>query len=274
MVKPSSPQIRRPAVAGSFYSGSGPRLKEEVGRYIIPAAEKEKAIAVLSPHAGFMYSGHVAGAVYSSIEFPETFVLIGPNHTGLGPDVSIMGSGRWEIPTGSMTVDEDLSRQIISKVPLMSEDFQAHMMEHSLEVQLPFISHFTDSAKIVPVTVMNASIPECEMIGRGIAEAIKKADYRVVIVASSDMSHYVTDDTARRLDSLAINEIINLRPEGLYNLILKERITMCGFIPATIMLYAAMFLGAKEARIVKYATSGETSGDYEHVVGYAGIIIK
>lgn len=274
MVKQSDRYLRRPAVAGQFYQATEAGLKGQVEQYINKDSVKEKVIGILSPHAGLMYSGHVAGAVYSSIEFPETFVLLGPNHTGLGAEVSIMSSGNWEIPTGVFPIDEDLGKRIILKSPLISEDIQAHMMEHSLEVQLPFISHFADNARIVPITVMSASVTECEMIGKGIAGAIKETDYRVVIVASSDMSHYVSDETARRLDALAVNEILKLDPEGLYNIIMREHITMCGFIPAVIMLYAAKLLGAKEARLVKYATSGEISGDYDHVVGYAGVIIK
>lgn len=265
---------RLPAVAGQFYNGTPSRLKSQVEKYIIKESAKEKVIAVLSPHAGLMYSGHVAGAVYSSIQFPETFILIGPNHSGLGANVSIMSSGQWEIPAGTFPIDEELSGKIIQNVSYVSDDVLAHKFEHSLEVQLPFLSYFLDGVKIVPITVMNASLHECREIGEGIAESIKKVGYSVVIVASSDMSHYVPDRTARRLDGLALKELMNLNPEGLYNIVMKERISMCGFLPATIMLYSAKTLGAKEARLVKYATSGDVSGDYEHVVGYAGVIIK
>lgn len=265
---------RTPAAAGQFYYGTASRLKSQVQQYIVEGATKEKVIGIISPHAGLMYSGHVAGAVYSSIQLPKTFILIGPNHTGLGATISIMASGQWEIPTGIFSIDEDLSRKILQKVAYISEDVQAHIFEHSLEVQLPFIAYFSDSVKIVPITVMHASLQECRKIGEGIADAVKEAGYDVVIAASSDMSHYEPDDVARRLDSLAINEAVNLNPEGLYNIVHKERISMCGFLPATIMLYAAKALGAKEARLVKYATSGDVSGDYEQVVGYAGVIVK
>jgi AmmeMemoRadiSam system protein B len=187
---------------------------------------------------------------------------------------SIMSSGEWEIPTGIFKIDETLSTKIIQKAPLITEDVQAHIFEHSLEVQMPFISYFSDSVKIVPITIMTASLQECKDIGEGIAIAVKDVSYDVVIAASSDMSHYVSDDIARRLDKLAVNEILNLNPEGLYSIVKKERISMCGFLPATIMLYAAKALGAKEARLIKYATSGDVSGDYKHVVGYAGVIVK
>lgn len=265
---------RMPAVAGQFYSGTASGLKSQVEQYIVKGAIKEKVIGIISPHAGLMYSGHVAGAVYSSIQFPKTFILIGPNHTGLGANISMMASGQWEIPTGVFSIDEGLAGKILQKAPHVSEDMQAHIFEHSVEVQLPFIAYFSESVKIVPITVMSASVNDCKEIGDGISAAIKESDYDIVIVASSDMSHYEPDDVARRLDSHAINEVLNLNPEGLYNIVRKEKISMCGYLPATIMLYAAKSLGAKEARLVKYATSGDVSGDYESVVGYAGVIIK
>jgi AmmeMemoRadiSam system protein B len=266
--------MRRPAVSGQFYYSNAARLKKQVEQHIIEDAPKERVIGIVSPHAGLMYSGHVAGAVYSSIKFPDTFILIGPNHTGLGSDVSIMSSGQWEIPTGVFAIDEKLGKTIIEKTPYVSDDIQAHMFEHSLEVQLPFISYFSDSVKIVPVTVITASLQMCKDIGEGIASAVKEIGYDVVIAASSDMSHYVHDSTARKLDSMVIQELLGLNPEGLYNIVKKERISMCGYMPVTVMLYAAKALGAKEAALVKYATSGDISGDYEQVVGYAGIIIK
>lgn len=266
--------IRKPSVAGQFYKEKAESLKNEVAKYIVNGLKKEKVIGIISPHAGLMYSGHVAGAVYSSIQFPDTFILLGPNHTGLGADVSIMTSGKWEIPTGIFSIDEKLSRKILEKSHYISENVQAHLYEHSLEVQLPFIAYFSDSVKIVPITVMRASLEVCSKIGDSIAEAIREIGYDVVIVASTDMSHYEPDHLARKLDKLALNEILNLNPEGLYEVVHKEVISMCGVLPTVIMLYAAKKLGAKEARLIKYSTSGDTSGDYDRVVGYAGVIIK
>jgi AmmeMemoRadiSam system protein B len=265
---------RSPAVAGQFYSGTPDGLNKEVERYITAGVQKEKAIAVMSPHAGLIYSGHVAGAVYSSIIFPKTFILIGPNHTGLGSRAAIMSSGQWAMPSGSFQIDGELAKAVLSHTGIVQEDSQAHMFEHSLEVQLPFIGYFSDSVKIVPITVMSASVDECAEIGEAVASAIKQSGYDIVIAASTDMSHYVPDETARKLDALALKEALNLNPEGLYNTVMRNRISMCGVIPSTIMLFAANALGATEARLVKYATSGEISGDYERVVGYAGVVIK
>lgn len=265
---------RSPAVAGQFYYGSSSKLADQVSQYIEKNAKKEKVIGMISPHAGLMYSGAVAGAVYSAIDFPETFVLIGPNHTGLGAQISLMESGEWEIPTGTFLIDESISYKIAMNVPIVTKDTKAHMFEHSLEVQLPFIAYFSKRTKIVPIVMLSASIEACRMLGEGIAKAVKAAGYPVVVVASSDMSHYVPDNVAREKDGKAIDRILSLDPEGLYETVAKERISMCGYLPATALLFAAKALGAQSARLVKYSTSAEVSGDYDHVVGYAGIVLR
>jgi AmmeMemoRadiSam system protein B len=265
---------RSPAVAGQFYYDSAPKLIDQVEQYIDKDAKKEKVIGMVSPHAGLVYSGSVAGAVYSTIIFPETFILIGPNHTGLGAQISLMESGEWEIPTGTLKIDEKISYKIAMNTSIVTKDSKAHMFEHSLEVQLPFIVYYSKTIKIVPITVLSASLDECRILGEGIADAIKNAGYPVVIVASSDMSHYVHDDVARQKDSKAVDKILSLDPEGLYETVLKERISMCGYLPVTIMLFGAKALGAQSARLVKYTTSAEVSGDYDHVVGYAGVVVR
>jgi len=266
--------IRPPAVAGQFYHDSEALLQSQVEQCLNRHAVKEKVIGALSPHAGLMYSGHVAGAVYSAISFPETFILLGPNHTGVGARFSLMDSGEWEIPTGVLAIDEELAEAIAAEVPVLSRDMQAHRFEHSLEVQLPFIAYFSSSSRIIPIAVMNASLEECKIVGEGIASAVRHSGRPVVVVASSDMSHYVSAAVAGELDKLALRDLFNLNPEGLYNTVLNNNISMCGFIPATIMLYAVRSLGAIEARLIKYATSGEVTGDYDYVVGYAGVVIK
>jgi MEMO1 family protein len=265
---------RTPAVAGQFYYGTAVKLKQQVEQCIVKHAKKERVFGVVSPHAGLIYSGTVAGAVYSAIEFPETFVLLGPNHTGLGAPISLMDAGEWEIPTGTLPIDEKLAHRIAVNVSLVKRDTGAHMFEHSLEVQLPFITYFSEHVRIVPIIMLAASVEECRMIGEGIARAIQTADYPVVIVASSDMSHYVPDNVARRKDTLAINRMLALDPEGLYETVRKERISMCGYLPVTTMLFAAKALGAQSARLVKYTTSAEVSGDYDQVVGYAGVVLR
>ena len=265
---------RSPAVAGQFYYGNATKLTHQVEQYIDKNAKKEKVIGIVSPHAGLVYSGAVAGAVYSSIEFPETFILIGPNHTGLGAQVSLMESGEWEIPIGVLPVDERISYRVAQNVPLVTKDSHAHLFEHSLEVQLPFILYFSKKAKIVPIIILSATISECKMLGEGIAKAAKEAGYPVVIVASTDMSHYVHNDVAKQQDKKAIDKILSLDPEGLYEVVTRERISMCGYLPVAAMLFAVKALGAQSARLIRYATSAEVSGDYDQVVGYSGIVLR
>jgi AmmeMemoRadiSam system protein B len=265
---------RSPAVAGQFYYGSASKLTHQVEQYVDQKAKKEKVIGIVSPHAGIVYSGPVAGAVYSTIDFPETFVLIGPNHTGIGAKISLMESGQWEIPTGVFQIDEEISYKIAMNVPIVTKDIQAHLFEHSLEVQLPFIAYFSKETKIVPVLILSASIEECRMLGEGIAKAIKGSDHPVIVVASSDMSHYVPDSVARQKDEKAIDKVLSLDPTGLYEIVVGEKISMCGYLPVTTMLFAAKALGAQSARLVKYSTSAEVSGDYDRVVGYAGIVLR
>ncbi|MEW6570941.1 MAG: AmmeMemoRadiSam system protein B [Nitrospirota bacterium] len=265
---------RTPAVAGQFYYASASKLTHQVEQYIDRNARKEKATGIVSPHAGLIYSGSVAGSVYSSVFFPETFILLGPNHTGLGAGISLMGYGEWEIPTGVFGIDDKLSYKIARYVPIISKDSHAHMFEHSLEVQLPFIAYFSNKIKIVPIAILTASLKECQLLGEGIAKAAQDAGYDVIIVASSDMSHYVPDDVARNQDRKAIERILALDPEGLYETVQRERISMCGYLPVTTMIFAARSLGAKSARLIKYSTSAEVSGDYDHVVGYAGIVLR
>jgi len=274
--------LRHPAVAGYFYQGTAEALRKQVQGFIIPSAKKTKALGVLAPHAGLMYSGAVAGAVYSSVELPDIFILIGPNHTGLGASVSLMSSGRWETPLGTVEIDEPLAAAILEKSSHIHADALAHLREHSLEVQLPFIQYFKHTFKIVPMQMLDTRLETCLEVGRAVAEAVKESGAEagnresgrhVLIVASSDMSHYERAVTAKEKDSKAIHQILNLDPQGLYHTVRDYGITMCGYGPAVVMLASCNALGASHAELVKYANSGEVSGDYDQVVGYAGIII-
>jgi len=265
---------RKPAVAGQFYQASSSQLAVQVNQYIETITSREHAIGIVSPHAGLMYSGEVAGSVYSRIKIPHTFILLGPNHTGAGVPVSIMSSGQWQLPTGEITVDESLASDLMKGTDVLTEDSFAHSMEHSLEVQLPFVLHYSSSVKIVPIVMMTDSLQVCSTLGKAIADAISNTGYAVTIIASSDMSHYVSDTAARTLDKKALDKILALDPEGLYNTVREESITMCGVIPVTTMLYAARLLDARDSTLIKYMTSGEVSGDFDYVVGYAGLIIK
>jgi AmmeMemoRadiSam system protein B len=273
--------LRSAAVAGYFYKASPDDLRKQVEGFIMPGATKRKAVGIIAPHAGLIYSGPVAGAVYSSIEIPDTLVLIGPNHTGLGAAVSLMAKGSWETPLGTVEIDEKLAASILGQSYHVQEDSLAHLREHSLEVQLPFIQYFKDKFKIVPIQMLDTRLDTCRDLGRAIAEAIKEkrqADVHtrqdVLIVASSDMSHYEKAARAKEKDSKAIQRILDLDPEGLYKVVRDYEITMCGYGPAVAMLVAAKILGASKAELIKYSNSGDTSGDYDKVVGYAGVVIN
>ncbi|KJR42037.1 Memo-like domain protein [Candidatus Magnetoovum chiemensis] len=267
---------RMPAVAGRFYKGSKALLTKEIESLTTEKEpqKKENALGIICPHAGLVYSGAVAGAVYSKIEFPETIILLGPNHTGMGDAISIMTEGQWEIPTQTFNIDTPLAQTIVNSSPLFKDGTIAHLYEHSIEVQLPFIARFSSNVKIVPITIIHASLKECKEAGSALSSAIKQSAKKIVIAASTDMSHYLSDKQARIKDKMAIDKILTLDPEGLYNIVISEKISMCGYIPTAIMLYAVKALGAKETIEVKYTTSAEVSGDYNHVVGYFGAIIK
>ncbi len=264
--------IRKPVVAGRFYPGTKAALAAAVEK-LLSHSPKEEAIAVLSPHAGYMFSGDVAGHLYSSISIPERVVLIGPNHTGLGARVAVAASGQWEIPTGRVKVDEETATEILASSHLFSRDMEAHLMEHSLEVQLPFITAVNPLAGIVPITVMRASAAECEEMGRAIAGVLFEKKGESLIVASTDMNHYEPDLVTRKKDKLALEKVLALDAKGLLDVTSKEDITMCGVVPSAIAIFAAKALGARRARLVKYATSGDANGEKSQVVGYAGVII-
>lgn len=265
--------VRKPYVAGRFYPGDQQTLDESVSRFI-GKAMGERTIAIIAPHAGYMYSGKTAGAVYARTIVPDLVVLLGPNHTGVGKSASLMAKGVWEMPCGNVPVDEAFASSILASSRLFSADASAHLMEHSLEVQLPFITARNPRASIVPITVMRAGKDECAEMGQSIARAVKGSGKDVLIAISSDMNHYESDKKTRVKDRLAIDKVLALDYSGLLDVASENDISMCGVLPAAIGIAAAIELGAVEAVLVDYTTSGETSGDFDHVVGYAGILIK
>ena len=264
--------IRSPAVAGHFYPGRANELRSMVQRMVDPRAKKERALAVVSPHAGFVYSGHVAGAVFSSVILPGRIVLLGPSHRDIHSLFAVSASGAWQTPLGEVPLNSALARAILDRSPLLEEEDEAHAREHSIEVQLPFIQCLRPEFSIVPVCISyRAGYQELEDLGLALAGGIRETGENVLIVASTDMSHYVSGETARRKDFLAIEKILELDARGLYEVVRKEDISMCGFQPTTAAILAAKELGARKAELVRYQTSGDVSGDYDQVVGYAGL---
>ena len=269
--------IRQPAVANQFYPGRQQDLKRDISGRIKSAEgeqKKEKVLALVSPHAGYIYSGNVAGAVYAVAEITKDVIVMGPNHHGLGAPFAVMEHGIWNMPWGDIIINEKLANLMIEESRWLRADNQAHIQEHSVEVQLPFIQYIKSDVEFVPVVLSGADFKTCEEIGIAIASAIKKYGEHVVIVASTDMTHYESQESAKQKDQLAIDKILSLDPAGLLDTVNRNNISMCGVIPTTITLVAAKELGATKANLVEYATSGDVSGDYSYVVGYAGFIIQ
>ncbi|MEE9543745.1 MAG: AmmeMemoRadiSam system protein B [Thermodesulfobacteriota bacterium] len=265
--------IRAAHVAGQFYPADSGELEASVIENL-SICTKEDALAVIVPHAGYIYSGKVAGSVYSRIHIPDNVILIGPNHTGMGAPASIMCQGKWETPLGEFDINEALASRLLEASANLTEDETAHQKEHSLEVQLPFLYLLNHNASIVPITVMSADFTECEEIGKAIAQVLENYEEEVLIIISSDMNHFESEKITREKDKLAIDRVLDLDPDGLLAVTGAEAISMCGVVPSTIGLIAAKELGANSAELTEYSTSGKTSGDLENVVGYAGIIIK
>ena len=266
---------RKPAVSGYFYPDREKDLRKVIERMVEPEKEKEKAICVISPHAGFEYSGPVAGAVFSSVQIPDKLIILGPSHRSIQSRIAIMKEGNWETPLGTVKIESRLAELIFNKSALIDEDEIAHLHEHSLEVQLPFIQYFKKEVSIVPICISYfVSFEELVELGKAISSSIKEFKEEVMIVASTDMSHYVAQEVAKKKDFLAIEKMLDLDARGLYDVVKNEDISMCGFQPTTSAILASKELGAKKAALVKYQTSGDTSGNYNEVVGYAGIKIN
>lgn len=266
--------IREPAVAGQFYPESRNQLTSMIKSLVDNKAAKEDVIGLIAPHAGYVYSGAVTGATTSRIKFKDTFVIIGPNHTGAGKPLSIMTEGVWVTPLGEIEIDSVLAKKILSTSRYLQEDFDAHQYEHSIEVQLPFLQYFKSDIKIVPIILSYAGGDFYKEVGKSIARAIKETGRQAVILASSDMTHYEPQDSAREKDNKAIEAILALDEDELLRRIKGLDITMCGYAPAVALISAAKELGTRGAELVKYQTSGDATGDYSSVVGYAGIIFS
>ena len=264
---------RPPAVAGQFYPRNPQRLLADLRSYATTEAAPIPALGCVVPHAGYMYSGHVAGAVYAHVELPRRFVILCPNHTGMGTALSIMSEGAWQTPLGNVNIDSRLAQELKRRFAALSEDAGAHRSEHAIEVQLPFLQARLPDFSFVPITVGTGHLDVLVELGEAIAQAIRAQDGPALIIASSDMNHYESDALTRRKDARAIERILALDPAGLWATVRREDISMCGYGPAVAMLAASKQLGAKSAQLVRYATSGDISGDRETVVGYAGVVV-
>lgn len=279
-------KVRRPYVAGSWYPGTAESLKREIERCLthrlgygkIPEVSRDGSRAIIglvSPHAGYMYSGPVASIGYGRLAedgIPESIILIGPNHTGIGSAVSIMVEGVWETPLGYVEIDTDLAKAIVEASDIVDVDDYAHKFEHSLEIQLPFLQYFYGSSfKIVPICMMLRDYDTAKELGESISSSI--AGRNVVIIASTDFTHYEPHKIAVEKDRLAIDAILKLDAELFLKVVEDKYISMCGPGPVAVMIVACRGLGASRAELLGYATSGDITGDRSAVVGYASIAV-
>jgi hypothetical protein len=264
--------IRQPAVAGSFYPASPQDLGRVVEDLLGSRRAQDRAIAVVAPHAGYVYSGRIAGEVYARVRVPDRCVVLCPNHTGSGAQRSLDRDETWRTPLGDVEVDGALADAILGRAGI-TRDARAHTREHALEVHLPFLLRRNPRVRIVPICLGRVSPDGCVEIGQALADAISRTGEEVLLVASTDMSHYIPASEAAVLDRMALDRVAALDAIGLYRTVADNDISMCGVIPTTTVLAAARALGATSAELVRYGHSGETSGDFDHVVGYAGLVL-
>ena len=267
--------LRPPAVAGRFYPDDPAELTRQIAGFASSAEEPLRpALACLVPHAGYRYSGHVAGAVYARLKLPRRFLLLGPRHFPRGKPQAILSEGAWETPLGRAEIDSELARDLKGAYPELCEDSVAHQTEHALEVQLPFLQSLAGDFRFVPIALGPTDYIQLESLGHAMAEVLRRQRDPVLMIASSDMNHYESDEITRRKDGLVIERVLALDAAGLFDVVRREEITMCGFGPAVSMLTAARLLGATRATLVRYATSADINRDRNEVVGYAGVIVE
>jgi hypothetical protein len=265
--------LRLPAVAGRFYPSNPAELSALVQQFTKrdSGSAPTHVKACLVPHAGYAYSGHVAGAVFARFGLPKKFLILGVRHFPRGEPVAILSKGAWRTPLGDVEIDVSLAEALRGACPLLREDSVAHSAEHSLEVQLPFLQVLAPGFSFVPVALGTLRFEDLVSVGEAVARVLLAEREDVLILTTSDLNHYEDDATTRRKDRKAIDQLLELDARGLYDTCRKEEISMCGLGPAVAMLTALYAIGAKKAELVRYATSGDISGDRDAVVGYAGM---
>jgi AmmeMemoRadiSam system protein B len=277
-------KVRRPTQAGTFYEGTAESLKRQIencflhqfGPREIPVIVKagpRHILGLVCPHAGYMFSGPVAAHAYYKLASngkPEIAVIFGPNHTGYGSALSVMNGGFWHTPLGDVEIDGDTANQIVYNSRIVDVDESAHRFEHSIEVQLPFLQYLYGSHfKIVPICFLMQDLSSAREVGKATAKAL--AGKNAIIIASSDMTHYESQESASKKDKLVLEAVEAMDEAELYSIIESQNITACGYGPIIALITGAKDLGAKEAKLLCYKTSGDVTGDYSSVVGYAAV---
>jgi len=266
--------LRRPAVAGQFYPSDPAELTALVQSYTRQQKAVAEVKACLVPHAGYVYSGHVAGVVLGRLKLPKQIVILGVRHYPRGEKAAILSSGAWRTPLGDAAIDEGLAEALKKACPLLREDSVAHGAEHSLEVQVPFLQVLAPGFAFVPIALGTVRFEELVEIGDGIGSVLAGAREEILLLTTSDLNHYENDAVTRMKDGKAIEQLLAMDARGLYDVCRNEEISMCGLGPAVAMLTALKSMGAEKAELVKHATSADVSGDYSAVVGYAGMIFR
>ena len=268
--------LRLPAVAGRFYPSHPADLTALIHKYTGPGPGRPSipVRACLVPHAGYVYSGHVAGAVLARIALPKKIIVLGVRHYPRGEPAAILSSGSWRTPLGDARIDEELAEALKNACPLLREDSVAHSAEHSLEVQVPFLQVLEPEFTFVPLALGTLQFEHLVDVGEGLARVLEDSKNDLLLLTTSDLNHYEDEATTRIKDRMAIEQLLALEARGLYDTCGKHGISMCGLGPAVAMLTALNALGVKRSELVKYATSADVSGDREAVVGYAGMIFS
>lgn len=277
-------KVRHPSQAGTFYAASADLLKRQIEKCFlhqlgpgkIPKIKESgprRIIGLVCPHAGYMFSGYVAAQAYYELACdgkPDTAILLGPNHTGYGSTLATMNEGIWHTPLGDVEVDGELADLIVHESHIVDIDDSAHRYEHSIEVQLPFLQYLYGSKfKMVPICFSMQDSCSAREVGEGVAKAL--AGRNAIIIASSDMTHYETQEDAQRKDKMLLQAVEAMNETEIYSIIQTQRISACGYGPVAALVTAARILEAKEAKLLKYKTSGDVTGDYSSVVGYAAV---
>ena len=275
-------EARRPAVSGMFYAGTARDLEEQIewcykhdlGPGDTPQLNSRgprEIAAIIVPHAGYYYSGPVAAHAYKELAEDgtiDTVVILGPNHTGYGHPVSVWAGAAWNTPLGEVKIDKASAQRVLGET--IKADETAHIYEHSIEVQLPWLQHLYKTIRIVPIAMLAQDIQTARTVGKAIAQT----DGNLAIIATTDFTHYEPYATAMEKDSSVIEAIVDLDEEELYRRCEKVNCTMCGYGPVASAIVAAKETHAKRANLLSYATSGDTTGDFSQVVGYASIVIR
>jgi MEMO1 family protein len=265
--------LREPVVAGRFYPGDRRSLEAELEEIIPQDVAKIDAIGVVSPHAGYMYSGSIAGKVYGRLKQKDTYIILGPSHTGVGAKFA-MSDDSWRTPMGTLRADTVFIESLLGSSGLLRVDQTGHAGEHAIEVQLPFLQKTSPESLIVPITVQCDNYVELSEVAHAIVSSVKDTEKKIMIIASSDMTHFEPRATAGVKDQMALDKILDIDPEGLLETVTRKGISMCGVLPVVLMLAVARDLGANRTELVEYSDSGEVTGDVSDVVGYAGIIVS